>query len=171
MQQKSVLGLLVVSLLVLVGVTAYFVRSRTDFSVPLPFRASESKQDAKAEKPAAESSSAKESAKAKPLLKRKRRPIREAVETGQHAAPAIRALEATLARPEVQRPFPTANQIPAGMSRDELETVFKAPSIKMVKVDQGRLVETYVYLRGDNDTTTFARLQNGRVVSAQTTGR
>ncbi len=67
------------------------------------------------------------------------------------------------------RRFPQAADVPSGMERLEIETLFGPPTMRTVSVDQGRQVETLVYLRSDPNVATFLLLRAGRVISATTT--
>jgi hypothetical protein len=83
--------------------------------------------------------------------------------------------EATAGSPQNQaaaasmRRFPQAADVPSGMERLKIETLFGPPSMRTVSVDQGRQIETLVYLRTDPDVATFLLLRAGRVISATTT--
>jgi hypothetical protein len=55
------------------------------------------------------------------------------------------------------------------MERLKIETLFGPPTMRTVSVDQGRQIETLVYLRTDPDVATFILLRAGRVISATTT--
>jgi hypothetical protein len=55
------------------------------------------------------------------------------------------------------------------MERSKIEALFGPPSMRTVSVDQGRQIETVVYLRKDPDVATFILLRAGRVISATTT--
>jgi hypothetical protein len=67
------------------------------------------------------------------------------------------------------RRFPQAADVPSGMERLKIETLFGPPTMRTVSVDQGRQIETLVYLRKDPDVATFILLRAGRVISATTT--
>jgi hypothetical protein len=66
--------------------------------------------------------------------------------------------------------FPTAAEIPIGMERFRLVAAFGPPAMRTTSVEQGRQIETFVYLRIEPDAATFILLRDGRVVSASTTG-
>jgi hypothetical protein len=59
--------------------------------------------------------------------------------------------------------------VPGGMERSEIESRFGPPTMRTVSVEQGRQVETLVYLRTNPDVATFLLLRAGRVISATTT--
>lgn len=65
--------------------------------------------------------------------------------------------------------FPQAADVPGGMERSEIESRFGPPTMRTVSVEQGRQVETLVYLRTNPDVATFLLLRAGRVISATTT--
>ena len=67
------------------------------------------------------------------------------------------------------RRFPQAADVPSGMERMKIEALFGPPTMRTVSVDQGRQIETLVYLRTDPDVATFVLLRAGRVISATTT--
>ncbi len=67
------------------------------------------------------------------------------------------------------RRFPQAADVPTGMERLKIEALFGPPTMRTVSVDQGRQVETLVYLRTDPNVATFLLLRAGRVISATTT--
>lgn len=85
--------------------------------------------------------------------------------------------EATTGAPQHQaaapaaplRRFPQAADVPSGMERLKIEALFGPPTMRTVSVDQGRQIETLVYLRTDPDVATFLLLRAGRVISATTT--
>jgi hypothetical protein len=66
------------------------------------------------------------------------------------------------------RRFPQAADVPSGMERSKIEALFGPSSMRTVSVDQGRQIETVVYLRKDPDVATFILLRAGRVISATT---
>jgi hypothetical protein len=55
------------------------------------------------------------------------------------------------------------------MERAKIEALFGPPSMRTTSVDQGRQIETLVYLRTDPNVATFLLLRAGRVISATTT--
>lgn len=65
--------------------------------------------------------------------------------------------------------FPQAADVPAGMERLKVETLFGPPTMRTVSVDQGRQIETLVYLRTNPNAATYLLLRAGRVISATTT--
>jgi hypothetical protein len=67
------------------------------------------------------------------------------------------------------RQFPQAADVPSGTERSKIETLFGPPNMRTVSVDQGRQIETLVYLRTDPNVATFLLLRAGRVISATTT--
>jgi hypothetical protein len=67
------------------------------------------------------------------------------------------------------RRFPQAADVPGGMERPKIEALFGPPTMRTISVDQGRQIETLVYLRTDPDAATFILLRAGRVISATTT--
>ena len=67
------------------------------------------------------------------------------------------------------RRFPQAADVPSGMERAKIEALFGPPSMRTISVDQGRQIETLVYLRTDPNVATFLLLRAGRVISATTT--
>ena len=67
------------------------------------------------------------------------------------------------------RRFPQAADVPSGMERAKIEALFGPPSMRTTSVDQGRQIETLVYLRTDPNVATFLLLRAGRVISATTT--
>jgi hypothetical protein len=69
----------------------------------------------------------------------------------------------------LERRFPTAADIVAGMERRQIEAAYGPPSMRTVSVEQGQPVETLVYLRRDPDAATFVLLRAGRVASVATT--
>lgn len=82
--------------------------------------------------------------------------------------------EAAAGSPQSQSPpaaprFPQAADVPVGMDRLKVETLFGPPTMRTVSVDQGRQIETLVYLRTDPNAATYLLLRAGRVISATTT--
>jgi len=89
---------------------------------------------------------------------------------------ASRLQEATGGSPQSQSApvaplyrFPQAADVPSGMERSKIEALFGPPSMRTVSVDQGRQIETLVYLKTNPDAATFLLLRAGRVISATTT--
>ncbi|MEN6605701.1 MAG: hypothetical protein ABFD60_00530 [Bryobacteraceae bacterium] len=101
--------------------------------------------------------------------KRSTRAEDQSVEAALAAAAAIPPSTPAPATTRQGRRFPTAADIPAGTERYKLETTFGKPNMRMVSVEQGKLLETLVYLQSGPDTATFVLLRNGKVVSANTT--
>lgn len=92
----------------------------------------------------------------------------EAVETAQLPEGA-RPVEIPSRAARAARNFPTAADLPIGLEKSKLQASFGKPTMRTTVVEQGRLLETFVYLQSDPDTATFVLLRNGRVVSANTT--
>jgi hypothetical protein len=97
-------------------------------------------------------------------------PAAEANQPGQ-ASPLT---EAAAGSPQSQSApaapkFPQAADVPTGMERLRIETLFGPPTMRTVSVDQGRQIETLVYLRTDPNAATYLLLRAGRVISATTT--
>jgi hypothetical protein len=96
---------------------------------------------------------------------------------GQPAAEADRPgnlTEAAAGSPQSQSApaapsFPQAADVPTGMERLKVETLFGPPTMRTVSVDQGRQIETLVYLRTNPNAATYLLLRAGRVISATTT--
>jgi hypothetical protein len=62
--------------------------------------------------------------------------------------------------------FPTAGDLPAGMSRSSIKEKYGDPNFVTIQADGGVLLERYIYLNRDRNTTTLVVLENGRTVRA-----
>lgn len=97
-------------------------------------------------------------------------PAAEADRPGRAAAPTEAAAGSPQSQPAPAAPrFPQAADVPAGMERLKVETLFGPPTMRTVSVDQGRQIETLVYLRTNPNAATYLLLRAGRVIAATTT--
>jgi len=62
---------------------------------------------------------------------------------------------------------PTGSPV-IGMDRDTLRRTAGEPTVRIMGLEEGRTVETYVYSRTGHDANTYARLIDGQVVAVET---
>jgi hypothetical protein len=62
--------------------------------------------------------------------------------------------------------FPEPRDFRSGMLRAEVEQRYGTPTLSTVQTRSGRLLQRYVYVKGDKTAVTVAVLEDGRVVNA-----
>jgi hypothetical protein len=92
----------------------------------------------------------------------------EASPSGPSAQPVATA-PAPVSPPKPPRRFPQAADVQMGTDKAAIQGVFGPPTMRTVAVDEGRLLETWVYMQTDLNLATFVMLRNGRVISSTTT--
>lgn len=70
--------------------------------------------------------------------------------------------------PPAPPPFPSAADIRSGTTRSTLLKTYGGPTLRLAQVQEGALLEKYVYVRPDHSAATFAQIRDGRVTSAAT---
>jgi hypothetical protein len=67
--------------------------------------------------------------------------------------------------------IPESSDLRVGITRTQIRDKYGEPSLNVSARQNGRLVERYYYLNGDQTRVTVATLQDGTLVSAQTVSR
>jgi hypothetical protein len=68
----------------------------------------------------------------------------------------------------VERRFPTAREIGAGISRAQMLSLFGFPDVTATSSERGQIHERFVYVDRPTSRKTFVALTNGKVIFAET---
>jgi hypothetical protein len=75
--------------------------------------------------------------------------------------------EVVVAPPPAPKQFPSANEISAGVERENISERFGQPALATTTTsDDGRVMETLVYARKSGHDVTVIRIEDGKVLSA-----
>ncbi len=73
--------------------------------------------------------------------------------------------------PQLRHPFPTRGDLARGMERATLWRSFCEPDLRITSIERGRLLERYIYVSAEQNATTYAFLEEAKVVAAYTAFR
>jgi hypothetical protein len=101
---------------------------------------------------------------AKAAKKTPAQPVAEVEPAGPVVGPVA---EVVIAPPPAPKQFPSANEISAGVERENISERFGQPSLATTTTsDDGRVMETLVYARKSGHDVTVIRIEDGKVLSA-----
>ncbi len=104
---------------------------------------------------------------AKAAKKTPAQPIAEVEPAGPVVAPIAEVVVAPPVPAPVPKQFPSANEISAGVERENISERFGQPSLATTTTsDDGRVMETLVYARKSGHDVTVIRIEDGKVLSA-----
>lgn len=103
---------------------------------------------------------------------RSRKPERLGRKTAGASTPFDTLAEANTTVVVVPLPsIPDSRDLRVGSTRTQIRDKYGEPSLNVAARQNGKLIERYYYLNGDQTRVTVATLQDGTLVSAQTVSR